>query len=635
MSDTPINRRLLGAAAAIIAGLPVAVAGFLRLKYGRTVFADLVAFQKEQQQKKEVEALVEQNFKVIDFFEAHVKQTPDKEFVLHKDELLTYGELDRQANQLAHFVQQSEVAACMETVAIFIRNEPSFVVSWLAFAKLGLRIALINYNLKGRGLLYSIKACNVKMIACGNDKRLVQALADLMPELQAFGVKVWVVGKDLDEGLPLGMIPVDVKTLKERSDPIPRSVRDQQPVLDDSLYIFTSGTTGFPKAARVPHTRQLSGSFFQAALGLTKDDVVYVCLPLYHSMGFTVGLQNVIRVGGTVVISDFSAQRFWDEVRRYRATVILYIGETCRYLMAQQQRVDDGKYDHKVRYAVGLGLSSDIWEEFQKRFNIGRIVEFYGATDGTHTTTNLEGKLGSVGRYPLVYKVLQNAIVLVQCDIETAQPLRSPNGKCILTPPGEMGLMLFRLVDVSHFHGYVSEASTLKKLVRDVKKNGDLFFNTGDLMVQDKDGYLYFKDRLGDTFRWKSENVATREVAHVLNQYSGIQESNVYGVKVPGCDGRAGMAAVVFKEGHQLDPKAFFDHVFRSLPLFACPKFLRIIKKMDITGTFKHKKTNLAREGFDPNVISDPLFFVDDEKKTYAPLDKETFQKILVGKAKL
>ncbi|XP_022110807.1 very long-chain acyl-CoA synthetase-like [Acanthaster planci] len=636
MSGIPINRRMLGVAAATAAGIPFAVAGFLRLKYGATIFADLLELCKRLRTIREIETLLSKNVRVIDVFEAHARRIPDKEFILYKDEILTYAELDRQANQLAHFVQRSEVAACMNTVAIFMQNEPTFIVSWLAFNKVGLRIALLNYNLKGDVLLHCIKACSMKMIACGNDDRLVKALADLMPELKALGAKVWVVGNDLDQDLPLGMIPVDVKTLNESSDPIPRSVRDQQRAQDDALYIFTSGTSGLPKPAKCPHTQQLIGSYMQASLGLNSVDVLYLSLPLYHSAALIVGFFNVVRVGGTVALSDFSARRFWDDVSRYRATVIQYIGEICRYLAAQPTRTDDGKYPHKIRYAIGNGLRPDIWVEFQRRFNIGHIAEFYGATEATYATINLDGKVGSAGRYHGLFRALTDIIVLVQCDIETARPLRGPDGKCILTPPGETGLMLFRLTDETAFHGYLAkETETAKKLVRNVKKNGDLFFNSGDLMVHDKDGYLYFKDRLGDTFRWRGENVATTEVALVLNQYPGIDESNVYGVKVPGRDGRAGMAAVVLKIEHRLDPKAFYDHVVRSLPSYACPKFLRIMEKMDITGTFKHKKTDLAREGFDPNVMSDPLFFLDEEKKTYAPLDKDAMRRIVIGQARL
>ncbi|XP_038072182.1 very long-chain acyl-CoA synthetase-like [Patiria miniata] len=637
MSGSSFNRRVLGATVATLAGLPVAAAGILRLKYGPTVFQDLVQLRKSIQLGKELETLLKNKFKVIDFFEAHAKDTPEKEFVLYKDEVHTYGDLDRQANQLAHFVQRGAMAAPMDTVAIFMLNEPNYIVSWLAFNKLGLRLALLNIHLRGDVLLHCIKACNLKMIACGNDKRLIKALEDLMPDLQALGVKVWVLGKNFDHDLPFGMLHIDVKALNERSDPIPRSVRDQQPIDDDALYVFTSGTSGLPKPAKNPHSRQLGASYIQASFGLDSEDVVYTTLPMYHSAALAIGFFNVVRVGGTIALSDFSARRFWDDVRRYRATVIQYIGETCRYLMAQPPRIDDGKYSPKLRYAIGNGLRPDIWEAFQRRFNIGHIAEFYGATEATFSTFNMDGKVGSVGRYHGIFRALTDIVVIVQCHVQTAQPLRGPDGLCILTPPGETGLMLFRLTDKLIFHGYLAKKSDQeKKIVRNVKKNGDRFFNTGDLMIHDKDGYLYFMDRLGDTFRWKGENVATTEVTHVLNLYPGIQETNVYGVEVPGQDGKAGMASIVFKTSQRpFDPNAFYDHVVRSLPLYACPKFLRIMSEMQITGTFKHKKTDLAREGFDPNVISDPLFFMDTDKKTYAPLDNDVMRKIIIGKARL
>ncbi|XP_038072183.1 very long-chain acyl-CoA synthetase-like [Patiria miniata] len=670
MSGFPINRRALGAAAVTLAGLPVAAAGFLRLKYGPTVFADLVARRQLFRLFKQLEALEKKNFKIIDFFEAHARETPGKEFVLYKDEVHTYGDLDRQANQLAHLIQRSAVAAPMDTVAIFMLNEPSFVLSWLAFNKLGLRIAPLNYNLKGNSLLHCIKACNVKLIACGKgrlvqvplsssinptlqyisnvilnhqrkknafiaDESLLEALEDLMPELQTLGIKVWVIGRNITHNLPFGMIPVDVMALDERTDPIPRSVRDQQPNGDDALYIFTSGTTGLPKPAKFPHYRQVRSSFMQISL-MGKDDVLYTTLPMYHSAGLIIGFLNILRAGGSIVLSDFSAHRFWDDLRKFRATIFQYIGETCRYLMAKPRRIDDGKYSHTINYAIGNGLRPDIWEAFQKRFNIGRIIEFYGATEAPFASLNMDGKVGSVGRYHGIQQALDDVVIIVQCNVETAQPLRGPDGLCIITPPGETGLMLFRLTDKLIFHGYLAKKSDQqKKIVRNVKKNGDRFFNTGDLMIHDKDGYLYFMDRLGDTFRWKGENVATTDVAHVLNLYTGIQESNVYGVQVPGQDGRAGMAAIVIIKERPLDPKAFYDHVVRSLPLYACPKFLRIMSEMQITGTFKHKKTDLAREGFDPNVISDPLFFMDTDKKTYAPLDNDAMKKIVIGKARL
>ncbi|XP_022110788.1 long-chain fatty acid transport protein 6-like [Acanthaster planci] len=632
----PIGSKVAGVTAvATLTGLPLATVAFLRLKYGPTVFQDLASIWQRRRFQKLLATLQQKNVKLVDFFEEHAKQTPEKVFILYQDELHTYGEVDKEANKLARFVKGTKAVMCLDTVGIFMMNEPSFIISWLAFNKLGLQIALLNYHLTGDALLHCIKACKVKAIVCGADQLLMDSIETILHELQVLGIRVWIIGDREKRLIPEGMIRV--RTWNERSDPIPRSEREGMSNFDDAMYIFTSGTTGLPKPVKVPHYRQVRTSFIHQSFGLTKDDVMYTSLPLYHSAALNVGLVNVIRVGCTVALTNFSVRRFWDDVRRYRATVIQYIGEICRYLLAQPPRLDDGKYSHKIRYAIGNGLRPDIWVEFQKRFNIGHIAEFYGATDLPYFNVNMDGKVGSTGRYHGIFRALTDYFVIVECELETVQPIRGQDGKCILTSPGQPGLMLVRRDDIAmRFDGYLGDSSmTEKKLVRNVVKNGDLFINSGDLMVHDKDGYLYFKDRLGDTFRWKGENVATTEVAHMLNQYSGVQEANVYGVRVPGQDGRAGMAAVVFRKTHQLDPKAFYDHVVRSLPLYACPKFLRIMEEMEITGTFKHKKTDLAREGFDPNVISDPLFFMDEEKKTYAPLDKDAMQRIVIGKAKL
>ncbi|XP_071805810.1 long-chain fatty acid transport protein 2-like [Asterias amurensis] len=620
-------------AASLTTGIPVALASYLRLKYGPTVFQDIVEIMRTKSLERTQETLQQRGIKLMDFFEEHAQKTPEKAFVLYKDGVHTYGDLDKEANKLARFLHRRRTLTCGDTAAIFMMNEPSFILTWLAFNKLGLKIAFLNYNLRGDALLHGIRACKVKAITCGKDKLLIEALDSIMAELDATGVEVLVIGKVSPEGaLPDRMTHVD--TWNERSDPIPRSVRDELPNDVDALYIFTSGTTGLPKPANLSHNRQTRNSFLLSKVDLTHDDVMYTSLPLYHSAAYTLGLTNVVRVGGTIAISTFSASRFWDDIRKYRATGFQYIGEICRYLLAQPLRPDDGQ--HRIRFALGNGLRSDIWKEFQERFNISHVAEFYGATEAPYLSMNMDGKVGSVGRYHGINRDLTHIFDIVRCDVESAQPLRGVDGKCIPTPPGETGLMLVRLNKDRQFEGYLADKATNeKKLVRNVKNEDDVFFNTGDLMTHDVDGQLYFKDRLGDTFRWKGENVATTEVAHVLNEHPDVQEANVYGVRVPGHDGKAGMAAIVIMKGHRLDLHNVYSHVVKSLPLYACPKFLRVLTEMDITVTFKHRKTDLAKEGFDLNVISDPLFFLDTERKTYVPLTNDVISKLVVGQARL
>ncbi|XP_022110796.1 very long-chain acyl-CoA synthetase-like [Acanthaster planci] len=634
MPDPRSNyQRAARVAAATALGLPTAGLAYLRLKYGPTLADDVVKIYKGYKVMKRVQHAQENNFFIVDFFELHVKETPDRPFLLYGDDTYTYGDMDGEANKLARFVMRHGALSCKDSAAILMLNEPGFIVSWLAFSKLGVQTAFLNYNLKGRALLHCMKACKIKAIICGKDTWLLKELETIMPEIQDLGIKVWVLGKVTERPLPSGMTLVN--TWNERSDPIPKSTRAGISIRDPSVYIFTSGTTGFPKAAKVSHYRSCAASFIMSSMGhLEGSDIFYVTLPLYHIFGFSMGLLTSIVTGCTVALSTFSPKIFWDEVRKYQANVILYIGEICRYLLAQPPCPNDGEL--KIKCAIGLGLRPDVWEDFQKRFNVGQIYEQYGATESPFMIVNTEDKVGSVGRFGGLMKAVLNIIEIVKCDIETAEPIRDANGKCIIAEPGETGLFVVKVDQRIHFDGYMADKKTNeKKLVRNVKKVGDVYYNSGDLMMVDKEGYLYFKDRLGDTFRWKGENVSTTEVAEIMGIFPAIMESNVYGVVVPGKEGKAGMAAVRLKKDVEFDPKSLYDHVTKALPLYACPKFLRITEEILTTTTFKHQKSNLAKEGFDVNIISDPLYFLDVEKKTYVPLDKDVMRRIVIGQARL
>ncbi|XP_022110820.1 very long-chain acyl-CoA synthetase-like [Acanthaster planci] len=626
-------QRAAGVAAATALGLPTAGLAYLRLKYGPTLADDVAKLYQSYKVLKRLQHAQDNSFYMVDFFELHAKETPNRPFLLYGDDTYTYGDMDGEANKLARFVMRHGALSCKDSAAILMHNEPGFIVSWLAFGKLGVRTAFLNYNLKGRALLQCIKACKVKAIMCGKDTQLLEKLETIMLEIQNLGIQVWVLGKVTERPLPSGT--TQVNTWNERSDPIPKSARDGIGANDPSVYIFTSGTTGFPKAARVSHYRSCGGSFvLSAETQMESSDIFYITLPLYHSMGFGMGLMTSIITGCTVALGTFSPKIFWDEVRKYQANVILYIGEICRYLLAQPPRPDDGEL--KIKRAIGLGLRPDIWEDFQKRFNIGQIYELYGATESPFMIVNTEDKVGSVGRLGNFVKAVVDVAEIVKCDIETAEPIRDANGKCIPAEPGETGLLVTKVNDMYHFDGYMADKKTNeKKLVRNVKKVGDVFFNSGDLMMADKEGYLYFKDRLGDTFRWKGENVATTEVSEILGVFPAVIESNVYGVVVPGQEGRAGMAALKLNKDVEFDPKSLYDYVTKALPLYACPKFLRITEEILTTSTFKHKKIDLAKEGFDVNIISDPLYFLDVEKKTYVPLDKDVMRRIVIGQARL
>ncbi|XP_073734635.1 long-chain fatty acid transport protein 6 isoform X3 [Callorhinus ursinus] len=391
---------------------------------------------------------------------------------------------------------------------------------------------------------------------------------------------------------------------------------------------------GLPKAAVISQLQALKGSAGLWAFGCTANDIIYITLPLYHSSGALLGIGGCIELGATCVLKKkFSASQFWNDCRKYNVTVFQYIGELCRYLCKQPKR--EGEKDHQVRLAVGNGVRSDVWREFLDRFGNIKMCELYGATEGNICFMNHTGKIGSVGRTNFFYKLLFT-FDLVKYDFQKDEPIRNEQGWCLHVKKGEPGLLISRVNEKNPFFGYAgSKKHTEKKLLCDVFKKGDVYFNTGDLMVQDQDNFLYFWDRIGDTFRWKGENVATTEVADVIGMLDFIQETNAYGVTVRDYEGKAGMASIILKPNKSLDLEKVYEQVVTFLPAYACPRFLRIQEKMETTGTFKLQKFQLVEEGFNPLKISDPLYFMDNLKKSFVPLTKELYNQIMLGEVKL
>ncbi|XP_061872438.1 long-chain fatty acid transport protein 6 isoform X3 [Colius striatus] len=342
----------------------------------------------------------------------------------------------------------------------------------------------------------------------------------------------------------------------------------------------------------------------------------------------------VVGAGATCVLKKkFSASQFWSDCKKYNVTVIQYIGELCRYLCSQP--VKEGEKNHKVRLAVGNGVRNDVWREFLDRFGAVKICEFYGATEGNICFMNHTGKIGSIGRTNFFYKLFF-PFDLIKYDFQKDEPIRNKHGWCEKVKKGEAGLLISKVTAKTPFFGYAgNKRHTENKLLCEVFKKGDLYFNTGDLLVQDHENFLYFWDRIGDTFRWKGENVATTEVSDVIAMLDFIQEANVYGVSVPDHEGKAGMASLILKQNMSLDLEQMHKQVVTYLPSYACPLFLRVQEKMEMTGTFKQQKFRLVDEGFNPSTITDPLYFLDNSKKAYVLLTKEVHEMILSGKVKL
>jgi fatty-acyl-CoA synthase len=398
---------------------------------------------------------------------------------------------------------------------------------------------------------------------------------------------------------------------------------------DTALLIYTSGTTGLPKAARITHMRaQLYMRGFAGATGATAKDRIYVALPLYHATGGLCAIGAGLLNGGSIVLRrKFSATHFWKEIVAEGCTMFVYIGELCRYLVNHEHDEDETR--HKIRLAFGNGLRPDVWPQLKQRFRVPEILEFYGSTEGNVSLFNFDGRRGAIGRVPRYLRKKFN-IRIVKFDVETETPVRGPNGCCIEAAPGEIGECIGHIASDarSNFTGYADKAATEKKILHDVFDKGDAWFRTGDLMRADGDGYLYFVDRIGDTFRWKGENVATSEVSERLSAVAGVKEVNVYGVPVGELDGKAGMASLV--AGAEFEIAALAEYVDRELPAYARPIFVRLQPEIETTGTFKYRKIDLVQEGFDPAKIKDPLYF-RDPAKGYVKLTKAVHAKILAG----
>jgi fatty-acyl-CoA synthase len=441
--------------------------------------------------------------------------------------------------------------------------------------------------------------------------------------------RIWIHGDDSKGSIDVAL---------DRMDESPFAPEERRGVTinDRALLIYTSGTTGRPKAASISHRRILNwGCWFAGLTDASPTDRLYDCLPVYHSVGGIVAPCSMLSAGAAVVLVDrFSTNRFWEDIARWDCTLFQYIGELCRYLL--KAPVSELENRHRLRLACGNGLRGDIWEAFQARFAIPRILEFYAATEGNFSLYNVEGRPGAIGRIPPLLAHRFPAAI-VRLDAELGVPVRAENGLCIPCARGEIGEAIGRIGTADdgggRFEGYTDKDETEKKILRDVLAPGDAWFRTGDLMRLDESGFFHFVDRVGDTFRWKGENVATSEVNEAILDGPDVIDATTYGVEIPGADGRAGMAAIV--AGDRFDLTEFRNHLSRRLPAYAHPVFVRISAALETTETFKQKKQQLSREGFDPRLVTDPLFLRDPESGVYLPIGAADYARIVDGSTRL
>jgi acyl-CoA synthetase (AMP-forming)/AMP-acid ligase II len=538
-------------------------------------------------------------------------------FLLYEDQRFDYAEANRLVNRIAHTYQASGFRED-DIVALLMENRPEFVWHYLAAGKLGVAVALVNTRARGDGLVHALAACGANHMIVGSEclpaflavrNRVADELADrcLVDEDERAAAR--------DASGLARFVPSATST-----DPVETA---EHTLGDTGAYIFTSGTTGLPKAAIMNYERLTTIGRVLGALAwrLEPGDVIYNCLPLFHSNALLIALSSVVSHGSTLALGRrFSAGGFWRDIHRFEATGFNYIGEMCRYLVNTPP--GDRDRGHGVRVIVGQGLQADVWTALQARFAIPRIVEMYASTEGNIATINLAGEVGSVGKLRFGGK-------LAKWDFEQGDFVRE-TGRLVHCGPGEAGVLLGPIRKRTPFAGYSDARATRARVVTNAFRDGDAFYNSGDVFRVDARNNLFFVDRLGDTFRYKGENVSTTEVQEQLVRWPGIAAASVYGVTVPGREGRAGMAAVVLRDGARFDGEALAAHLDEALPSYARPVFIRVRSSLETTATLKLDKLALQREGFAPRE-GEPIYVRDGADHAYQELTPERYGAIVRG----
>ncbi len=558
--------------------------------------------------------------------ERNAEQYANKVAIRFEDKELTYKEYNEIANQYAHYFLSLGLKKG-DIVDVLMKNRIEMLIIIGAVGKIGVVGSMINSDLREKSLIHSFKTTLGKVIIIGEG--CLDSFEKVKNEIALSEDHVLCFSIDRgNKPIPKGYVDLS-KIVKDFPIDNPTTTSEIK-TFDNHLFIFTSGTTGLPKAAYFPHHRMVvAGITMGQAVGhLTSDDTIYVSTPLFHSNGLGIGVGSAFATGGTLVIArKFSANRFWDDIRKYNATAFNYVGELCRYLLNQPPKPND--LDNSVRTILGNGLRPEIWMEFKKRFGIERVAEIYGTTESYGGFINILNFDCTCGYSARTYAI-------VKYDIEEDEVVRNENGFMQKVKLGGTGLLLFPVVgDITYF-GYTDEKSTKAKIFYNVFKEGDTWINSGDLVRDQGCRHIMFVDRLGDTFRWKGHNVSTTEVENILNNFKQISLSSVYGVKIPGTDGRAGLASFAVETNiEDFDFKGLAEYLLENLPSYAVPIFLRIKSTLLTTSTFKVKKILLKKEGFDIGSINDALYVMLPHESNYVPLTKQIHEDIQQGKINL
>ena len=566
----------------------------------------------------------DENASLAHSFQESTNKFGERPFVYFEEETWTYSEANKAANSFARYLSSNGVKHG-DKVVLFMENRPYYAISLLALNKIGAIGVLINTSLTGDPLIHCINSSNSVKCIVGAER--AQPLQEVLEDINISKKEDFLWVEDTNE-YTLPEWAINLKANLDFDDNENLDQTNQVTAKDVACYIFTSGTTGVPKAAILPNAKLVAAAtnITMAGYRINHEDCMYNCLPLYHSTGLMLGLCAAINVGASSFIKrKFSASSFWQEANKFNTTAFVYIGELCRYLINKDP--SEAELNNPIVSMVGNGLRPDVWDTFKERFDIDRIIEIYGASEGNALFMNLFNKNKTIG-------MTSAEVALLEYDVAEDEILKNDEGFCKKITNHDPGLLIVEIGPNAVFNGYTDKEASEKKILRDVFKAGDAWFNTGDLIKTVDVGFAFgkehyqFVDRVGDTFRWRSENVSTNEVGEILNGYKDVNMANVYGVKVPGCEGRAGMAAFSLEDFEGFNWLEFSEYVENNLPKYARPIFIRIIQEMDTTGTFKLKKNELRDDAFNINKVVDKVFCLKPSSNIYERLDGSWLDKI-------
>ena len=552
----------------------------------------------------------------------------DKPAIIFEGRELTWGQFNALVNQIAHLLKQQGVKRG-DAVSLLMENRIEMLASVVAVAKLGAVVGLINTSLTGGPLVHCINITESTKCLVGEE--MFSRIEDVKNQLGlADSDYLWVKDSGVNS-VPAGALDVIAEL-----DAMPTSNPPETTEIlagEKACYIFTSGTTGLPKAAVIYHRRYLSAAqpYCKVGMRAKQTDRIYLCLPLYHMTGLGPGVGASFVSGASIFLRRrFSASQFWPEVQQYQTNLFVYVGELCRYLAMHPECPEEK--NNPLQTMLGNGLRPDVWDVFKDRFQVERISEIYGSSEGNATFINVLNKNRTIGTSAA-------SIMLVKYDVDADEMMRDTKGQLMEAEPGEPGLLIAEIDDTYQFDGYKNQQASESKILRDVRKTGDSWFNTGDLIRKIDVGFTFglphfqFVDRVGDTFRWRAENVSTNEVGEILNASEQIEIANVYGVEVPGVEGKAGMAALTLKPGATFDDSAFSAFAQQELPAYARPVFVRIQSSAETTVTFKLFKGKLRKEAYHLDQVEDPIYVLKPGAKAYEPLDQPFYQQIVSGQS--